>query len=104
MEHVIQFGVSIDDEAIEKSIIANAEKKITSELGMKFEERIFRKRYSYGRDIEELSETGKDIVYDWLKDNSEKIIEYAGNIVAEKVFRSKAWKEKYGEVTADDKD
>ena len=32
MEHVIQFGVSIDDDAIQKRIVENAEKVITEDI------------------------------------------------------------------------
>lgn len=103
MEHIIQFGVTIDDEAIENRIVENAEKSITADIKKNVEASIFDKKgvgyYSGGGTKICLSNVGESIVSDWLKDNSDKIIELAAQMVADKVYRSKAWKAKYGEIT-----
>ena len=104
MEHVIQIGVSVDDEAIQKQIMATAEKQIVGEIKNDIEKEIINKRSRYyGSSTEtELTERAEEIVKEWLNENSDKIIGLAGKLIAEKVYRSKAWKAKYGEVTADD--
>ena len=104
MEHVIQIGVSVDDEAIQKQIMATAENKIIGEIKKVIEKKILYKRDKYyGRPPEtELTERAEEIVKEWLNENSDKVIECAGKLIADKVYRSKAWKAKYGEVTADD--
>lgn len=102
MEHVIQIGVSVDDEAIQKQIIASAETKIVAEIKSQVEETIFRRKNYYGSTRTELSEVGAQVVREWLDENSDKIISMAANTITDKVYRSKAWKAKYGEVTADD--
>ena len=102
MEHVIQIGVSVDDEAIQKQIIASAETKIVTEIKSQVEETIFHRRNYYGSTRTELSEVGAQVVREWLDENSDKIISMAANTIADKVYRSKAWKAKYSEVTADD--
>ena len=104
MEHVIQIGVSIDDEAIQKQIMESAEKQIVGEIKKDIEKEIIYKRNRYyGSTPEtELTERAEEIVKEWLNENSDKVIECAGKLIAEKVYRSKAWKAKYGEVTADD--
>ena len=104
MEHVIQIGVSIDDEAIQKQIMATAESKIIGEIKKDIEKEIIYKSSGYyGSPPEtELTERAEEIVKEWLNENSDKVIECAGKLIAEKVYRSKAWKAKYGEVTADD--
>ena len=102
MEHVIQIGVSVDDEAIQKQIIASAETKIVTEIKSQVEETIFHRRNYYGSTRTELSEVGAQVVREWLDENSDKVIELAGKLIADKVYRSKAWKAKYSEVTADD--
>lgn len=100
MEHVVQLGISIDDDAIQKQIIKTAEKTIIGEIKEDIAKQIFHKSNSYyGRDKVELSEGAEGIVRNWLDENSDKIIELAGKMVADKVFRSKKWKEKYDEVT-----
>ena len=104
MEHVIQIGVSVDDEAIQKQIMATAENKIIGEIKEDIEKKILYKRGRYyGSSPEtELTERAEEIVKEWLNENSDKVIECAGKLIADKVYRSKAWKAKYGEVTADD--
>lgn len=104
MEHVIQIGVSVDDEAIQKQIMATAEKQIIGEIKKDIEKEIIYKRNRYyGSPPEtELTERAEEIVKEWLNENSDKVIECAGKLIADKVYRSKAWKAKYGEVTADD--
>ena len=104
MEHVIQIGVSIDDEAIQKQIMATAEKQIIGEIKNDIEKKILNKRDRYyGSPPEtDLTERAEEIVKEWLDENSDKIIGLAGKLIADKVYRSKAWKAKYGEVTADD--
>jgi hypothetical protein len=104
LEHVIQIGVSVDDEAIQKQIMATAESKIIGEIKKDIEKKILYKRNRYyGSPPEtELTERAEEIVKEWLNENSDKVIECAGKLIADKVYRSKAWKTKYGEVTADD--
>ena len=99
MEHVVQFGISIDDEMIQKRIADNAERAITAEIQKKVESAILTRSNYYGGYRNSLSEVGEDIIYKWLESHKDEIIELAASKVAEKVSRSKAWKEKYGEVT-----
>ena len=104
MEHVIQIGVSVDDEAIQKQIIATAEKQIIAEIKDDIEKLIVEKHKPYYSNKVEmnLTERSEGIVKEWLDENSDKVIELAGKLIADKVYRSKVWKAKYGEVTADD--
>ena len=106
MEHVVQLGISIDDDAIQKQIMKTAEKTIIGEIKNDIESQIIerhRASWSYERSKDELSLTtrAEAIIREWLDENSDKIIELAGKMVAEKVFRSKKWKDKYSEVTAE---
>lgn len=109
MEHIIQFGVTIDDEAIQNQIMESAEKQIIGDISEKVKRGIFKQRNiygGYGKSVTELSDIGKEVVKevvkDWLNDHADRVIELAAKEVADRVFRSKKWKEKYGEVTADD--
>ena len=101
MEHVIQFGVSIDDDAIQKRIVENAEKVITEDIKKEVMGKIFEKdRYSYGAvDKFHLSDIGERIIADAVMEHKDEIIKLAAQMVADKVFRSKKWKDKYSEVT-----
>ena len=101
MEHVIQIGVSVDDEAIQKQIMATAEKQIIAEIKGDIEKLIIEKHKSYYSNKVEMNitERAEAILREWLDDNSDRIIECAGKLIADKVYRSKAWKAKYSEVT-----
>ena len=101
MEHVIQIGVSVDDEAIQKQILATAEKKIVGEIKHDIEKAIIEKYRPYYSSKEEvrLKERAEAIIREWLDENSDRVIECAGKLISEKVYRSKAWKTKYSEVT-----
>jgi uncharacterized membrane protein YheB (UPF0754 family) len=101
LEHVIQIGVSVDDEAIQKQVLATAEKKIVGEIKHDIEKAIIEKyRPYYANKVEmNLTERAEEILREWLDENSDRIIECAGKLIAEKVYRSKAWKTKYSEVT-----
>lgn len=100
MEHVIQIGVSVDDEAIQKQIMATAEKQIVGEIKRDIEKAIIEKQRPYYSSKEEMSltERAEAIIREWLDENSDRIIECAGKLISEKVYRSKAWKAKYSEV------
>jgi len=104
LEHVIQIGVSVDDEAIQKQIMATAEKQIIGEIKNDIEKLIIEKHTPYYTNKVEmcLAARAEAILKEWLDENSDRIIECAGKLISEKVYRSKAWKAKYGEVTADD--
>lgn len=101
MEHVIQIGVSVDDEAIQKQIMATAEKQIVGEIKNDIEKVIIEKHKPYYSNKVEmnLTERAEAIIREWLDENSDRVIECAGKLISEKVYRSKAWKAKYSEVT-----
>lgn len=104
MEHVIQIGVHIDDEAIQERILSSAEKQILSEIKADIEKTIIEKHNPYyGKKVElSLSGRAEAIIKEWLDENAETVVNNAAKLISEKVYRSKAWKEKYGEVTEND--
>lgn len=92
MEHVVQFGVSIDDEAIQRQILNSAEKSIIGYLKQEIGKGILQKTYGYGRDLE-LTSLGEKLVGEWLDEHKDEVIEAAANKIAEKVSRTKKFKE-----------
>ena len=89
MEHIVQIGVSVDDDRIEKAVVESATKAITKEI----QEHIFS---YYGRS---LTGTAEEIVQDCIKEWKPEIIEKAAEQIAESIKRSKAYKEKVKEIT-----
>lgn len=73
MEHIVQFGISIDDKRIASSIESNAEREITDKLYKEVEEVIFG-RYRC------LSDFVRDKMDDFFAENCDKIIDIAGEL------------------------
>ncbi|MBQ0079714.1 MAG: hypothetical protein KBS66_07495 [Eubacterium sp.] len=88
MEHLIQFGVNIDDEALKKAIMVSASNVVIKEV---------KDQLCIGADwrrSDRVRQIISDEVLKWLNDNSEAILDLSAKLVSEKVMRSKAMKEK----------
>lgn len=91
MEHIVQFAIGIDDEAITKKIQENAEKIITQNIQQRVERCIFETSY-YGEVKNRLNYSAETILMNWLDDHRDKIIEIASKALAEKMIKTKAVK------------
>lgn len=85
MEHIIQFGVNVDDERIEQTIIQNAANACISEI------RKATSQYTCGQ----YSTTKLDLLFQSeikkiIDENKDKIIENATNVVVERLMKTKA--------------
>lgn len=92
MEHILQFAINIDDDAIVKRIQENAEKTITKELKSEIGKNIFATDY-YGRPTDRLSDWSASFIKEFLENYKDQIIEATGNALAEKLMKTKAVKE-----------
>lgn len=97
MEHIVQFAVGIDDEAIKKQIEEHAVEHIKKELKRDIADKIFRSKY-YGKTYADpttdpLSEFSAKIVKDVMASYKDEIIERAAELLADSYKRTKAWKE-----------
>lgn len=86
MEHILQFGVTIDDDAIQKKVMQNASIEITKEL----KNELFYFRYG---DPSGLKPEVVDIIKGVIEQNKDEIIKLAAHEVAETMKRSKKYKE-----------
>ena len=100
MEHIVQFGIGIDDEAIRKIIMEKAEKSITQDLMKQIRTDIDNQifvidRGWYGKDYKKVDfqDWVKDLVVKTLEDNKDQIIKMASERLADKMSRTKAVKE-----------
>lgn len=94
MEHIVQFAIGIDDQAIAKKIEENAEKAITKNLQDKVTRAMFGKYYyTDGTDEKILSAYVKDIFDKWVEKHKDEIIDASAKYLAEKLVRTKAGKE-----------
>ena len=91
MEHIVQFAIGIDDEAITKRIQENAEKIITQKIQQDVEKCIFDTDY-YGNKKDRLNYKAETIFKDWLESHSDEIIKCAVEVLASNMMKTKAVK------------
>lgn len=92
MEHIVQFGISVDDDKIAKSIEQNVERAVINHIVEKVNGQITRKYY-YGDENEPLKNMIKEQVNKIIMDKQDYILENAAKILADKLARSKAGKQ-----------
>lgn len=91
MEHIMNIAISIDDEGIEQKATDYCVKKLYEDMKGKL---LGDQYYNRGK----LTGQAEDVVTKWLNDHSKEIIEQTAKLVAEKISRRKAFKEKVGDV------
>lgn len=100
MEHIVQFAIGIDDDAIRKRVIESAEKQIIEKLTYDVKSQIFKPHY-YKKDklTDELQDWVEkrieDIIIESCKD---EIIERAAAMLADRLSRTKKAKEALNDV------
>lgn len=92
MEHILQFAISIDDEAIE-------EKAYNKAVGI-FLDDFKKKIYTEGY-YSSLTDTAEEAIKKAVDCYKDEIIDKAARMLADSIKRSKAWKEKFSEVVND---
>lgn len=109
--HIVSFSVGIDDDAIRENIMASAEQQIIREIKRDVLNQLFSRNDYWSKEVK-LNEHGnvadikdlkfkdyaKDILVKAIGDNKDAIIEKAAEMLVESYKRTKAWKEKVGEV------
>lgn len=95
MEHVVQFGICIDDERIRRAIEKSAEDKVVADITQQVMNRMFDARY-YGSDAKS-TDPLKDWVFqqfdNFLEQHREVILDRAAERLADRMSRTKAAKE-----------
>lgn len=102
MEHIVQFAIGIDDEAIKNRITDTAEKQITASIQKDVERIIFNGGWNTGKaDKYSPKEWVKDLVKDVIDANKDQIIEAAVVELAKNMAKTKAVKEAMAKVVED---
>lgn len=96
MEHIVQFAIGIDDNAIVERVTANAEKEIIKELQQQVANKLFQRNY-YNRNADPerdpLSEFSLNMIDDFFDKHKDTIIEKAAERLADRLSRTKKAKE-----------
>jgi len=86
MEHIVQFGVTIDDDAIQKHVMQKASEQVVKDV----RENLFYFRYGSPEGFKpEIAGMVKSV----LEESKDEIIRLAAHEVAETMKRSKKYKE-----------
>lgn len=96
MEHIVQFAIGIDDNAIRERVVANAEKEIIKDLKQDVANKLFEAYYwNQNADPKKdpLSDYAKGIIEKFLQQHQEEILERAATHLADKLARTKKGKE-----------
>jgi len=94
MEHIIQFGVTIDDDTIKKRVESAAVKEIAEDL----RNQIFATN-TWNGSIRGFNDATESIVKNVFAEYKDEIIRLAAEMVADSMKRSKIYKEKLREIT-----
>ena len=94
MEHVIQIGISVDDNAIQKAVVAQAAKLLAEEF-----EKAFIDRSYYGKPAPGID--ARQIIADKVDEYKDLIIERAVEQVVNIIKRSKAYKDAVARIKED---
>lgn len=94
MEHIIQFGITIDDEAIKQRIESQALDALTDKISAEIKSNL-PKHYNGKVNWEQLAYEGIDR---FIQENKETIMNMAAEDLVSQVKRTKVWREKYGKV------
>lgn len=98
MEHVVQFGIGIDDELIRKRVEEAAEKEIIKQLSDAMARELFG-RDCYGRpDRSNVAGWVHAKVDEFMTANKDEIIACAAERLADKVSKTKAFREAVGKA------
>ena len=93
MEHIVQFGVTIDDDAIRKNVEANAMKTIVNQFVNEMKSNLPKRFGSVDWD-----RVAYNCVVEFVEENKAEIMDIAANKLVERVHRTKAWREKFVEA------
>lgn len=101
MEHIVQFAIGIDDEAIRKRIEQTAEKQIIDSIREDINDHIFRET-TWAKDSV-LQNWVKDIVVDAILEHKDEIVTAAASQLCEYMKRTKAVREAVAGAVEDSK-
>lgn len=101
MEHIVQFAIGIDDEAIRKRIEQTAEKQIVDGIKKDISDKFFHKN-AWTNEIF-LQSWVRDIVIDAVLEHKDEIVTAAASMLCDYMKRTKAVKEAVAGAVEDSK-
>lgn len=96
MEHIVQFAIGMDDNAIKQRVEDAAVKTIIDNIQQEVRDKLFTPcDYSRSRSKpgDPLSEYSKNLVNDFLSENKDELLDKAALYLADRLCRTKAAKD-----------
>ena len=93
MDHIVQFAIGIDDDAIRKRIEQNAEKQIIDRIHKSLQDEIFHYNTWDKTKPSGLSEAAREMIERIIESYKDEIIRMAAKELVESMRRTKAFKE-----------
>ena len=93
MEHIVQIGIGIDDEAIKETIRANVQEAVVNKISEELIDVIF-KRSGYNNKDLSLQPFAFDLVKEVFEDNKDTIINLSVKELAKALSKKKVVKDK----------
>ena len=94
----MQFGVTIDDDAIRKNVEANAMDAVIKAFVEEMKSNLPK---TYGGGVN-WSRVAYECVEKFIDENKSEIMDLAADKLVEKVSRTKAWRDKYGKLVSEE--
>lgn len=101
MEHILQFGINIDDERIKKEIYESAKKQIMDDIRNDVKCQIFEVNAWTGTPTKIPAPAVRNAIDKTIETYKDDIIEMAAEKLAERLFKTKKWKETQEEILHD---
>lgn len=102
MEHILQFGINIDDEMIKKTVVDTASQQIVNSLRNDVMKRIIGNKkpteWEYGNKLRSLIE---ECTESYIKEYKDVIIEKTSDKLAERLAKTKAIKDMVNKAVSD---
>jgi len=95
MEHILQFGISIDDKAIKDRIEEAAVNKMADDLSKSVKNRLFR---TDGWDSGKFTADAEQIIRNVMNEYKDEIISQSVNMVVDTIKHSKKYREALADI------
>ena len=97
MQHVVQLGINIDDDAIRRAVEAEAKKEIINGIKNDITNVVF-ERYYGAPNKNRLSDYACAIIKETIDEYRDQIIAATASLLANRIVRTKKYQEVVGEV------
>lgn len=86
MEHIVQFGINLDDAAIKEAVVKKASNELYKQLESDSSDILFRKNYR--GEVISTTERFDNYIFKWMDDNRNMILDAIVEKITDKIMHS----------------